>query len=67
MAQAEGVSRAEIIRRLLDRVLDGPDESRLTLLAAIDASAGAAADITALERGTSGRDRHLDRVWNAAG
>jgi hypothetical protein len=65
LARTEGVSRAEMIRRIIDRALLGEADSRATLLAAIDASAGAARDVETVSRGESDRDRHLDRVRDA--
>lgn len=62
-AAAEGVSRAELIRRLLDRALAGNDDDRAGDLAAIDASF-AAVDVTDLApRGRDERAAHLERIW----
>jgi Ribbon-helix-helix protein, copG family len=44
LAEQEGVSRAELIRRLLDRVLPNTDESLAPDLEAIEASFGALRD-----------------------
>lgn len=65
LAAAEGVTRAEIIRRLLDRGLEGGDELSADL-AAIDASFGAIDDDWAPLRGDDERQRHLDALWGAA-
>ena len=65
LAAAEGVTRAEIIRRLLDRGLEGGDQLASDL-AAIDASFGAVEDVADFERGEDDRQRHLDALWGAA-
>ena len=65
LAAIEGVSRAEVIRRLLDRALHGADDPTSDL-AAIDASFGALADGEWAERDADDRQRHLDEVWRAA-
>lgn len=64
LATAEGVSRAEVIRRLLDRALLG--ESDVTRdLAVLDASFGALADLEAPARGDDERSRHLAELWGS--
>lgn len=63
LAAQEGVSRAEVIRRLLDRVLASSDESLGSDLHAIDDSFGALRDIDVPVRGPDGRDEHLARIW----
>lgn len=62
-ARAEGVSRAELIRQLLDRLL-GSEVDRLGAdVAAIDASFGLLADMEIeLDRGDGARGAHLERV-----
>lgn len=65
LAATEGVSRAEMIRRLLDRALAGGDRDLAADLHAIDAAFGALADIQGPERGSGERERHLDRMWRA--
>lgn len=66
LAAGEGVSRAEIIRRLLDRALGGEDDSRDGDLAAIDDSFGALEGADAPDRAPGERDEHLGRVWRGA-
>ena len=66
LAAEEGVSRAEIIRRLLDRALDGNDDDVTTDLATIDLSFGALADIDMVERGSGEREDHLNRMWQVS-
>lgn len=67
LAAQEGVSRAEMIRRLLDRALVGADADLATALAAIDSSFGVLADIDIPERAPDDRDIHLARMWRAHG
>ena len=61
-AADEGISRAELIRRLLDRAIEGQDEDLAADLAAIDESFGAVPDLRATRAprraraGTAGRD-----------
>lgn len=66
IAADEGISRAELIRRLLDRALRDEDQDREVALAAIDASFGSLADVDLPDRGTDARERHLDQVWRTA-
>ncbi|TQM15306.1 CopG family transcriptional regulator [Pseudonocardia kunmingensis] len=62
-AQAEGVSRAELIRRLLDRLLDSEADRLGADVAAIDASFGLLADMEIeLDRGDGARGAHLERI-----
>lgn len=63
LATAEGTSRAELIRRVLDRWLAGDAPDVEADLAAIDASFGALGDLEEHERSPDGRAAHLDRVW----
>ncbi|MBV8930121.1 MAG: CopG family transcriptional regulator [Mycobacteriaceae bacterium] len=63
LAAQEGVSRAELIRRLLGRVLGNADDSVASDLHAIDDSFGALLDIDTPVRGEDDRDHHLARMW----
>lgn len=63
LAADQGVSRAEVIRRLLDRALGNTDDHLAADLAAIEESFGKAAGFDEPERGPSDRDRHLADVW----
>lgn len=65
LASAEGVTRAEVIRRLLDRALEGGDDAASDL-AAIEASFGVLDDISPVRRGDEERRGHLDDVWRNA-
>ncbi|MFN8032901.1 MAG: CopG family transcriptional regulator [Mycobacterium sp.] len=63
LAGQQGVSRAELIRQLLDRALDGNDDSLVSDLKAIDDSFGALRDVESPGRGPGDREGHLDRMW----
>jgi metal-responsive CopG/Arc/MetJ family transcriptional regulator len=63
LAAAEGVSRAEVIRRLVDRALVGSDETVAADLHAIDLSFGAMANVEYDDRGPGDRESHLARMW----
>ncbi|MFL6120393.1 CopG family transcriptional regulator [Actinophytocola sp.] len=67
LAHSQGVSRAEIIRRLLDRSLHDEVDDVAVGLAAIDESFGVLADADDEwpERRASGREDHLARMWAA--
>ena len=62
MARAQGRSRAEVIRKLIDRELSGSADLDADLIA-IDGSFGVLSDDDAfLERGPDERAAHLNRV-----
>lgn len=62
-ARARGVSRAALIRRLIDRGLDQGDRDVESDLAAIEVSFGVlSGDEVAPPRAMDERSRHLDRV-----
>jgi hypothetical protein len=63
LAKQEGVSRAELIRQLLDRVLANADDRLASDLHAIEDSFGALRDIDMPARGYGGREEHLARIW----
>ena len=65
VASAEGISRAELIRRLLDRGLRGGVGDLESDLAALSATAGAFADFDPIERDVDERSAHLDQMWHA--
>ena len=65
LAAAEGVSRAEMIRRLIDHALIGTDDLHSDL-AAIEAAFGVAPDLEIPDRAPGSREEHLDGVWRAA-
>lgn len=66
IADEEGVSRAEVIRRLIDRALAGHDDDLTADLATIDESFGVLGELDVPARGTSDREAHLSRMWQAA-
>lgn len=66
-ASEEGVSRAEVIRRMIDRSLAGHDHDLDSDVAAIEASFGVFDDVEVQDRGDDERARHLDRLWRDAG
>lgn len=61
-AAAAGVSRAELIRRMLDQALAQPHDDLESDLRAIESSFGALATITPVTREPDARGRHLERV-----
>lgn len=62
-ARAEGMSRAELVRRVLDRALHGETDRLTADLAAITGSFGALQDEEfAPERGDGARGAHLERI-----
>lgn len=63
IAGEEGVSRAEVIRRLIDRALAGRDDDLAAALAAIDESFGTLGELDVPARSTSDREEHLSRMW----
>jgi hypothetical protein len=66
LAKEEGVSRAELIRRLLDRALANQDDDLTADIAAIDESFGALQDVDIPARGPGDREAHLARMWQIA-
>lgn len=63
LAAEEGVSRAELIRRVLDRALAGHDEDLATDLAAIEESFGVLDEAADPSRAAGDREEHLARIW----
>jgi len=63
MAAMEGTSRADLIRRLLDRAIEGSDRGLEVDLQVIDDSFGAIVELDLPDRSTDGRDEHLRRMW----
>jgi hypothetical protein len=64
LAEQEGVSRAEMVRRLIDRARTGDDASRAADLAAIEDSFGIVRDPECTSRGAGDREEHLARIWH---
>jgi hypothetical protein len=63
LAAQEGTSRAEVVRRLLDRALAGDDQDLSADLAAIETSFGAYRDIDTHSRESGERENHLAALW----
>ena len=63
MAAMEGTSRADLIRRLLDRAIEGSDRGLEVDLQVIDDSFGAIVELDLPDRSPDGRDEHLRRMW----
>ncbi len=63
LAAEEGISRAEVIRRLIDAGLAGRDNDVAGDVAAIEDSFGALSEVEAVTRSADGRSVHLDRMW----
>lgn len=63
LANDEGVSRAEVIRRLLDRTLRAGSRDVEGDLRAIEDSFGVLSDLESIDREPDERAAHLDRIW----
>lgn len=62
-ARAEGISRAELVRRILNRALHGGSDDLDTDLTAIEGSFGALSGTDlALDRADGARGAHLERI-----
>ena len=64
-AAQQGVSRAELIRQLLDCALVDADASLISDLQPIDDSFGAMRDIDVPMRGEGDREKHLGQMWRS--
>ncbi|UQX10200.1 ribbon-helix-helix domain-containing protein [Candidatus Mycobacterium methanotrophicum] len=62
LAAQQGVSRAELIRQLLNRALTGVDDNLASDLEAIDGSFGALREIELPVRRPAGREKHRARA-----
>ncbi|MFZ1178648.1 MAG: CopG family transcriptional regulator [Mycobacterium sp.] len=65
LAEQEGVSRAELIRQLLNRALTSADDNLASDLKGIDDSFGTLRDLDLPVRRPGGREEHLARVWRS--
>ncbi|WP_084293210.1 CopG family transcriptional regulator [Mycobacterium gastri] len=63
LAGQQGMSRAELIRQLLDRALNSADDNLAADLKAIDDSFGVLRDVEAPDRRPGSREEHLQRMW----
>lgn len=66
LAADEGVSRAELIRRIIDRALQGGDGDVVADLARLDVAFGGVVEIELPERGVDSRERYVDQLMDAA-
>jgi hypothetical protein len=68
LADAAGVSRAEMLRRILDRGLAGESDGLTADLAAIDLSFGCleGVEIDEPTRGADSREEYLRETWGRA-
>lgn len=62
-AAEEGISRAELIRRLIDKGLSAPGEGNSAIHSAIDLSFGSMVEVEVPRRDSDAREEHLDRLW----
>jgi hypothetical protein len=62
LAAEEGISRAELIRRILDRALQRSGDDRDADLARLDFAFGSTVQIDLPDREASARDRLLDEI-----
>jgi hypothetical protein len=65
LAEQEGVSRAELIRQLLNRALAGAGDNLASDLKAIEDSFGALPDLDVPGRFPGDREEHLGRMWRS--
>ena len=65
LAAQDGVSRAQIVRQLIDQGLAGRSASTASATAAIFASFGVLRDIDPPARGLTERDQYLDGLWRS--
>ncbi|MGH7911080.1 MAG: ribbon-helix-helix protein, CopG family [Candidatus Dormibacteraceae bacterium] len=63
MAREADVSRAEVVRRLVDRAANGSQADPQRDLDAIDESFGIAPDFAMPDRLLGERDRYLNGIW----
>ncbi len=64
-AEQQGMSRPELIRRLLSRALAGVEDTLVLDLEAIEDSLGALRDLDVPELFPGDREEHLARVWRS--
>ena len=63
LAEEEGTSRAELIRRMLEKGLAGEDDSLVADLSAFDESFGSLRELDTPDRRDGDREDHLARIW----
>jgi hypothetical protein len=64
LAGEEGISRAELIRRMLDRALRGPEDLTADL-ARMDFAFGGSVEIDVTSRARDAREQRLDALMDA--
>lgn len=64
LADQQGISRAELIRQLLDGALNDTAGNLAADLKAIDESFAALRDVEAPDRKPGGREAHLEQMWH---
>ena len=62
-AAEEGISRAELIRRLINKGLSAAGKGSSAVRSAIDLSFGSMSDVEVPHRDSGARENHLDRLW----
>jgi hypothetical protein len=67
LAADAGISRAELIRRLLERALGGGQGDLTSDLDAIDSAFGAMSELSVPTRAPDARARHLERLRSTSG
>ena len=63
IAGKDGVSRAQVVRRLIDRGLAGAGQDTDALVNAIFSAGGTCKDVELSGRGSSQRQEYLDQLW----
>jgi hypothetical protein len=64
-ARAQGVSRADLVRTIIDRVLDEQDSTLEADLVAIEEAFGSVPEFPLPPRDSGKRQAHLDAIWIA--
>jgi hypothetical protein len=64
-ARAQGVSRADVVRTIIDRALDEHDSTLEADLVAIDEAFGSAPNFPLPPRDSGERQARLDSIWTA--
>lgn len=65
VARRQGISRAELVRRLIDRGLSADTATVAADLEVISASFGVLADEEISTRTRTAREEYLDRLWQS--
>lgn len=62
-AAEEGISRAELIRRFIDKGLHSRGAGQAAVHSAIDLSFGSMVEVEVPHRESGAREDHLERIW----